>query len=53
MVAFFLAAGLFCVFSESAAQLLPGWRKYVMGAVLIAYGVARGARIRKLIPPEQ
>jgi hypothetical protein len=53
MVAFFLAAGLFCVFSESAAQLLPGWRKYVMGAVLIAYGVARGARIRKLISPEQ
>jgi hypothetical protein len=25
----------------------------VMGAVLIAYGIARGARIRKLIPPEQ
>lgn len=47
MVTFFVVAGVYCIASESAAQWLPGWRKYVMGAVFIAYGVARGLRIKK------
>jgi hypothetical protein len=47
MVGFFVLAGAFCAFSESSAQVLPGWRRYVMGAVLVAYGVIRGMRIRK------
>jgi hypothetical protein len=51
MVVMFFMAGLYCLFSESISEWLPGWRKYVMGAVLIAYGVARGARLRKQITP--
>jgi hypothetical protein len=47
MVGFFVLAGAFCAFSESSSQLLPGWRRYVMGAILVAYGVIRGMRIRK------
>ncbi len=47
MVAFFFAAGLYCVFSETATVYLPEWRKYVMGAVFIAYGVIRGLRLKK------
>lgn len=47
MVIFFFMAGLFCIFSDTANEYLIGWRKYVMGAVFIAYGVLRGLRIQK------
>lgn len=47
MVLFFFVAGVYCIFSESVTEHLPGWRKYVMGVVLIAYGVLRGQRLKK------
>jgi multisubunit Na+/H+ antiporter MnhC subunit len=53
MVTFFLVAGLYCIFSENLVEWLPGWRKYVMGAVLIAYGIARGSRIRNQMTQKQ
>lgn len=47
MVVFFFVAGVYCIFSESVTEYLPGWRKYVMGVVFIAYGVIRGQRLKK------
>ena len=48
MSGLYVVLGLFVMFSPSMAEFLPGWKHWVLGAMLILYAYVRFRRLKKL-----
>ncbi len=48
MTALYVLLGLFFIFSEFGAQLLPGWKHVALGILFFFYAAYRVMRLRKI-----
>jgi|GEM_PF-1923425 len=48
MTALYIVLGLFLMFAPNMEVLLPGWKHWVLGLILIAYALVRFKRLKKL-----
>lgn len=48
MTALYVLLGLFVMFSPMTEEMLPGWKHYVLGLMLIVYAFIRYRRLKAL-----